>query len=641
MRRSSMPPPPKISGAALVFPFLLLAFSLSALAGPIDERSRPTRAELTELAGHPTWLKLLRYDTRAKKSEVLSVDFFLAENGARDPVAELDATIEGYFAPWGADPDAHPRCKFPARYFWLSDHISLPGYTRRTERCGKLMRWALFDRVDSISALMVSGYFGNPASAFGHSLLRFNTASDMGESDLFDLTLNFGALVPPNENAILYVARGLLGGYQAGFSDRYFYTEDLVYARAEFRDIWEYRLELSEYERELLILHMWEIVGKKFTYYFLDKNCVYRIAEMIELATNEDFLDNANAWYFPVEFFHRLEKIDADRRASGARALIRSVKFIPSSQRELQSQLMTLRADELATFQRVITDGIDSLAANLAGFTTDQRAKILDALLAYQKYRLVGEEPDPTLERISAKNKILLARLRLPARPLETARVKELPSPADGSPPMAFGLGLGRGASGSFFTRARWSPYRQELVGQNSLEGSEFTLFDLAVGFGDGESSAFIDQLDLVRIRKLTSMRVKAPDEINWTWEARVGIDRIEADENSLQNDGIASFGAGRAWRLGEIVRAYALIGLEGHSRAPQARARPYLGIRVDMGRLKSWSYFGLATTDYKGNARSIWGGKIQYQPSKTISIDSELSNEIATRLSLGLSWYW
>ena len=294
-----------------------------------------SQERIEELANHPTWLKLLHFDQNAKKSEIISNDFFLSQQGQHDPKSELISTIEAYFEPRITSGNSHARCKFPARYFWLSTQISLPEYSLRYSQCSKFEKWALLDDVKSISLLLVSGYLGNPASIFGHSLLKFNTYTSEEQTDLFDLTINYGALIPENESTWRYIARGILGGYEAGFSDKYFYAQDIVYSRTEFRDIWDYELNLSYSQQTLLVLHIWEIVGKKFNYYFLDKNCAYRLAELLEVVVDDHLLENARIWYAPVETFHEIESLDITKKENHQSRLIKSVRFIPSAQREL------------------------------------------------------------------------------------------------------------------------------------------------------------------------------------------------------------------------------------------------------------------------------------------------------------------
>lgn len=571
---------------------------------------------------------------------VLSEDFFLSPQGRSDPRAELIATIRAYFTPWGENANEHARCRFPARYFWLSQQLSLPGYNLRETGCQRLEKWAQFDSVKSISVLLVSGYLGNPASTFGHAILKLNTDSSDDQSGLFDLTLNYGATVPENENALLYIARGLFGGYKAGFSDKYYYTKDLVYSRTEFRDIWDYRLELTDYERTLLILHIWEIVGKKFDYYFLDKNCAYRLAELLDLVIDEDLINKKYYWYLPVELFYRLKEIDQDRHVSSRAGLIHSVRFIPSSQRTLYRQVKLLTPAELEAFNVIIREGPKSIQERLGEFASDRRIDILDGLLAYQQYRLVGEEPNPSHSRREFKDQLLLARLQLPARSKSLLEVPELSSPADGSRPLEMGVSIASEFRKNPFTLLHWSPFKADTVGKNSLEGDELVVFDFDVGIADDDRKVFIDQFDLARVLNLNMLSVPVADENLWSWKFRVGMDRIRRDADYYY-DGVVSFGPGRAWKLSETITGYGLVDLAGHTLSPYARVRPHLGVRCELGEFRTSVYFGAESITYDGRFRDIWGGKVQYQLNNRAAVHVEISNEKATRASAGISLYW
>jgi hypothetical protein len=125
----------------------------------------------------------------------------------------------------------------------------------------------VLDELHSISLYLIGGYFGNPASTFGHAVLKFNSDSTDQPNPLFDVTVGFGALVPENEWSVRYIAKGIFGGYDARFLDKYYYSQDLVYSRSEFRDIWDYRLKLPREDQELLVFHVWEVLGKNFDYF--------------------------------------------------------------------------------------------------------------------------------------------------------------------------------------------------------------------------------------------------------------------------------------------------------------------------------------------------------------------------------------
>ena len=261
---------------------------------------------LDELSTQKTWQRLLYF--KNDTSEVITKNFFLSKENF-SLRSELISTINNYETIDYGDFNNSPRCKFPARYYWLSKFIDLPNYQIIDSRCTKLSNWKTIKETSSISIMLVSGYLGNPASTFGHSFLKLNSTHSTNKNDLFDLSINYGALVPDNEPIIKYIFKGIFGGYEAGFSDKYFYTQDLVYSNTEFRDIWDYELNISKEEQKLLLLHLWEIVGKKFKYYFLDKNCGYRVSQILELILNKDIVNNkSDSWYIPVETFNFLEE---------------------------------------------------------------------------------------------------------------------------------------------------------------------------------------------------------------------------------------------------------------------------------------------------------------------------------------------
>jgi len=592
-------------------------------------------AEQLGIASHPTWLKLLHYERDTKQSVVLTKNFFISSNGRNNPSAELSATINAYFAPWDGNMDEHARCRFPARYFWLSQQLPLPNYNLREPKCRKLENWALFDSVKSISLLLVSGYLGNPASTFGHALLKLNTDSTDDQFGLFDLTLNYGALVPENENTLVYVVRGLGGGYEAGFSDKYFYTQDMVYSHTEQRDMWEYKLILSDEKRMLLIFHIWEIVGHKFAYYFLDKNCAYRLAELLELVIDEELLGKVLLWYVPVELFHRLNYIDKVRHESIGKKLIQSVRFIPSTQRKLYHKLNFLTREELDVFKAIIQKGFQ--LDDLENFSIERKILILENLLAYYEYKLIADKPESIRHKEEIKKQILLARLQLPPRSMPSTKISELPSPADGSPPMEFGFNIAKKSNQDVFLRLNWSPFKKELIGLNSLEGDELVVFDLTVGMD--EHKFFLDQLDFIRVINLNTLPIQLEDESQWSWKLRVGADRIEKEGKYLY-DGVVSFGAGYAWKWNENLISYGIADISAHTLSPYVRLRPHLGFKFDWGKTRAWFYLGTESVSYN-KFSEVWGGQIQYQLTDRYAFYAEFSNEKATRSSVGLKWYW
>ncbi len=630
--------------------YLFLVFAIATIASAPQALSSDSdlaefliqEAKDLQLSKHPTWLKLLHFKVKSRKSEVLSKEFFLSKEGSQDPDSELEATIRAYFLINNPDPDSannnHPRCRFPARYYWLSQHLSLPEYSLEAFNCQSFEKWALLENVESVSLYLVSGYFGNPASTFGHSLLKLNTTTSDEELNLLDLTLNYGALVPENESTFFYILRGLTGGYQAGFSDQYLYTQDQVYTRTEFRDIWDYKLELSDYQRTLLILHLWEIIGKKFTYYFLKENCAYRLAELMELTLEEDFLNNARAWYIPVEIFHRLNDIDKKRRANGESGVIHSINPLPSSRRSLYHQINQLPEAEAEAADAIIQAGPNANYLSLEQFTVEERIEILDTVISYHQYRQVQEEPTPSADRLKAKDDALLARLRLPVRKSSKQTVPTPISPAFGNRPLMLGAGIARDSYNDSFIRLRWAGFSKESITPNPLEGGELVVLDTAIGIKD--SGAFLDQLDFIRVAKINTSPIKIKGENSLSWQLRLGMKREEQNK-STADDWSFEFGVGRAWKIRDKVTLMAMTDVSAHTNGPNYRIYPHLSLNTQTRNLGVALFAGIENSTEHFDVKTVWGGRAQYHFSPNKALRLEFSNETATQSSLSAIWYW
>jgi hypothetical protein len=621
----------------LVAMCLLIGTSRWAEASPV--RTLLEQAHAKGLSQHPQWLSLLHLKSGSRADVIISPEFYLSPTGQTNPEAELEATLRALESPWTGDPNAHPRCKYPARYLWLARFLKLPNYKPRDPRCESLESWAVLDELHSISLYLIGGYFGNPASTFGHAVLKFNSGSTDQPNPLFDVTVGFGALVPENEWSVRYVAKGIFGGYDARFLDKYYYSQDLVYSRSEFRDIWDYQLNLSQEDQQLLVFHVWEILGKNFDYFFLDKNCAYRLAELMELVIDAPLARNHSAWYAPVELFFRIEDANHASIEHEKAPLVDEVQFIPSTQRVLIHQLRGLTPKQRALYDQIVEAGPESIQPTLQSVPPSEQIVILEALLAHADYQMTvaGDDHEPLQKRF--RDQVLLARLRLPSGAAPLAPIPDLPAPTDGSRPAQIKVGAGWDNE-SAFARLSWSPFSWEIVGQNSLEGDELVVSDLALGVFQEDDSFFVDRYDLIRIINFNTTPETSANSGPLSWELRIGSERVRDDDKD-RYDAIIALGFGRATQLTRSVILYGMVDGALHSVESYARLRPHLGVRFDGGAAKVWLYGGAQSEGYITGWNEVWGGKGQYQTSERTALYAEISNEQATRYTTGLSWFF
>jgi len=485
------------------------------------------QANEIKLYKNPYWLKLLHYYSFgesigqwASKSDVVSESFFLSSNGDKDPQEELKATLKALVSSKIEKPDLHARCKFIARFKWLKSKINFPKLPEL--KCPLFERWANLKESTGVSLVFVSAYLKNPASAFGHLLLKFNSKDRLFGHSLLRPTMNFGAKINPDDNAFLYALKGLFGGYKGIFTDERFYNFNHVYGENELRDLWEYPLNFNKEEQKRIIYHAWELLHNvEFSYFFFLDNCAYRMAELVEMAwDNEKRINTPGAmWAIPIDVIFKLKKINLGTKN---KSLVSNPNLIMSRQRKLQMRVKLLTESEISHLVSLIED-INFLESKIF-FSIDEisRAKIIDALIDYHQYLRFDEL---NLKKEKEREKLLLARSRLPI--LESIELSKSPkSPIDGTAPMRFRVGsVVNDIFGPAIEFGVWANYH-DLLGDEigHLENSEVVTLDLQIQMR--KNSFDVTQFQLFNIQKYALNPTGIPDDFEWSWKARAAWER-------------------------------------------------------------------------------------------------------------------
>lgn len=186
----------------------------------------------------------------------------------------------------------HPQCRYAARFFWLVERLKIDSAQMPFQPCIELHKFINFLNYKGVS-LVFSNYIADgPGSLFGHTFLRLHRNMEMmNDSALLDDIANFSAFVPAVKSW-LYPIKGLTGGYKGRFSVVPYYQKIQEYNNYESRDLWEYRLNLTEKEIRLLELVLWEVGWSYIDYYYLDDNCSYVMLSVLEAAKPELQLTN-------------------------------------------------------------------------------------------------------------------------------------------------------------------------------------------------------------------------------------------------------------------------------------------------------------------------------------------------------------
>ncbi|MDQ0670711.1 DUF4105 domain-containing protein [Pseudomonas sp. W2I6] len=498
---------------------------------------------LQQLANDPFWLSLGHYESgkfKGWRSYVSDKKFFLAPDGAHHPDQELKATVEALYAPASLG-EKHAQCVYPARTRWLKDQLHLTDLP--TLDCKEFKQW--FKDVAPHSAVMIfpAAYLNSPSSMFGHTLLRIDQADvQSNNTALLSYAINFGAYIEGSDNSILYAWKGLMGGYPGLFALVPYQEKLSEYRSLENRDLWEYRLNLTQVETERMVEHVWELKQIQFDYFFFDENCSYRLLELLQVARPSLRLTEQ----FP------LTAIPTDTvKAVKEAGLVEKIDYRPSRERELLERAKPLDSDEQQWVLKISDDQKQLQDPAFKAIAKDRQALIIDAAYRLGRYRANGLERDT--ERSQRSFELLRAINQNPAPDLKIERPG---LPEDGHESRTWQAGIGtRGdkAFGEYGLRMAYHDLNDNAEGFPL--GAQIEILQMKLRQYEGNHWQ-LQQLDLATIRSLTPRNELLQP---WSWQVTGGLERVPGKHDDETLVSHVNGGAGGTWQLRDDVLGFAL----------------------------------------------------------------------------------
>jgi hypothetical protein len=481
---------------------------------------------LINLSQDSVWRNLVHYEKTSSdlisfESAIHSDDFFLSPEGKYDPLKELSATIYAFSNIEGNQTEKPVHCRFPARLIWLKKMLG-NGFAENAKlaNCVDFNKWSYQDSVESVSIIFATGYLGNPASFYGHTLLKFNSSKNNGNS-LQDSSLNFGAINTQDDNAFLYITKGLFGGYEASFSHIQYYFHNHNYGENEQRDMWEYELNLRPEDVAILVAHAWELLGKKYTYYFLKENCAYRMAELFNIIEGIDISNKNTAWTIPQSL---LQTVWSTKYKGNS--LVKRIKKHPSRQSRLYSKFRQLEVSEKIIVEDIVSEKIDFSSRAFKSLNLKRKYVVLDALLDY--YQLIRDKKALNSDNANLMyQQTLNTRFMLPPGDSAFSLEKEMMYPHEGRSPSLFSVGLiTNNTKGSYSTFQFRPAYYDTLDATNGhIAYSHMSMGELKVAVKNDD--AFVKYFDIFHVQSINSRATGLPRDTEKAWNIRFGAEQF------------------------------------------------------------------------------------------------------------------
>ncbi len=456
------------------------------------------RAVAQGLHESETWRALLHYEQRPLRglqSQAASPRFFLDAEGRRNPERELVATLRSFFE---TEPrvgsDDPPQCVFVARFHWLDsqldfDHTRLPRLD-----CANYLVWRERLPDQRLTLIFAEAFLENPASMFGHTLLRLDRGQDDG-SQLLGYAVDFTGDIG-DDGALTYLAKGPIGIYPGYFGVGPWYERLERYADWENRDIWEYTLDLDAEEIDFFAMHLWELRGVDFPYWFFDDNCSYQLLRLLEVTRpNSRLGDGFPAQVLPVDTVRAVDRA----------GWVRAVAFRPSPATLLRETSGRLSGDERSLALDLSAGDASPDDARLAALPAAAQARVLGVAYEALKYDALTGRVDAAAARGRSRD-LLVARSRLGRMEEET------PSPdrKETRPDRGHGtslIGLGGGVrDGDGYVELRIRPALHDLLdpAEGHAAANRVSVLDTRIRYEPERSRVRLEELVVLDVASLS-----------------------------------------------------------------------------------------------------------------------------------------
>jgi hypothetical protein len=383
---------------------------------------------------------------------------------------------------------------------------------------------------------------------FGHTMLRIDGKS---RNNLISYAANYAA-VTDESNGFVYAWKGLFGLYKGYYSINPYYLKVKEYNDLEHRDMWEYKLKLSEEEVRRMLNHIWELQNIHSPYFFFDENCSYNLLFLIESARPElRLVERTGVFVLPTHTIN----IALDN------GILESPRYRPSQGTRIRKILSLLDAKGRRLARDLALGAVSPDSVLLEERPDLERIKVLDLASEFVQYRLSRDEIDKdSYSKLYLK--MLSARSRLGAAPDELYKVDEpeWPETGHGTTRVAVGGGVRRGNP---YVEIDIQPEFHSLLDpdQGYLKGAQIKFLDTALKYDFSRERVQIKSLHVIDIFSI------APRDVffkPFSWKVNTGLD-LEAMRNG-EDHLIARLntGGGLAWAspFGGILYTFAEMDL-------------------------------------------------------------------------------
>lgn len=509
--------------ARILFP-LIVIISCIFFSPPAFAQDPPYCEELLEAARRQKlhddryWHILMHYQQRIIGIESLIDDpnFFLAPDGKTNPVSELEATIRAFFAP-ADNENASAVCRFAARFEWLTEKLGIDTGRLPVPACRSFENFMEANRPSSVTLAFPMAHLNSPASMFGHTLLFIETAD---RSKLLSYSVSYSAVT--NETfGPFFAVKGLFGMYPGYFAVLPYYAKLQQYSDVDHRDIWEYRLNLTEPEIRRMLLHIRELESIASDYYFFQENCSYLLYFLLEAARPSlELSQRFHGWLIPLDSIRAIQE----------QGLITEASYRPSRTTKIRHLASNLDGHGQEKALALAKGDVQEGTFSQTDLSVQEQRTICELAGEYLQFLYTKRRvPEETYQERFLRILQMRSALGISSENgLSRAPVPLQPDRGHHSNRVSLGAGI---KGDDAFAEIRIRPAYHHLMDYDGgyVEGAQLVFADVALRYRPEDRRLFLERLDVIDIFSL-SPRDRFFRPISW--KLSTGLFRVEADHD-------------------------------------------------------------------------------------------------------------
>ncbi|MBS1243293.1 MAG: hypothetical protein H6R44_1048, partial [Nitrospirae bacterium] len=444
---------------------------------------------------------------------------------------------------------------------------------------------------------------------------------------------------------LFYVFKGIFGFYHGRYSNLPYYEKVQEYSDLEYRDIWEYHLNLTPDEAYRVFLHIWEMKEFYANYYFFDQNCSFNLLFLIEagrpsLRLTDEFYGKWRFWVIPVDTVRAAQKFGIiDRvtyRPSRATKILRIASGMDAGLKDM-------------TFE--VVDGKRTPSSVLsANLPLEEKREVLDLSTELSQYRATTRK----LEREQYQKQfldILAARSTLGTPPEDPYPI-QTPTPPDQGHLSARVRTGGGYRSDSWFGEFEWRAAYHDItdLDEGYVRGAQINFMEFSFRYYFDDEKLRLHRWRVVDILSLSPWNgIFKPV----SWKVNAGVEEMTLADGGDHPVPRLNAGGGLSTAIGGTGIAYLLAetDLLASTRLEQDYALGFGGtggIMVNITRdwkVNLWLqglYYGMG--DQHQSVTAALQQNLRFTTNTSLSLDAlreRTYNHYRTDVTARMNWYY